>query len=65
MLPIFPIRPPLIGAVPPEVPQQYNSEYSSADVLDIRSRNRGEEEGSEEFSINTAVEEKIESGHVV
>ena len=62
---VIPIRPPLIGVGPTEVPQQGKLQCASLDVLDIRPRNPGDEEGSEEPSLDTAVKQKMVSDYVV
>ena len=64
-LPIFPIRPPVIATGPTEFMPEDSPQCSGADVLDIRYRNPGEEEASEESSLHTIVEQKMESSYVV
>ena len=64
-LPAPPIRPSLIAAGRTEVPQQASLQLANPDVLNISRKNPGGKEGSEESSINTAVEQKLESDYVV
>ena len=64
-LPAFPIRPLVIAAGRTESLSPISPQRSSRGVLDINRRNIGEEEAPEVCSIQTAVEQKMESGYAV
>ena len=64
-LPTFPIRPPMIATGPMDLMQEDGTQYSSTRVLDIRPRNQEDPKASEESSIHTGFEQKIEPGYVV